>query len=456
MEGWKEPNEGLESSRKNMDRKRVHQRCEQHHEAHMTNDTTRIIAERACIGAMLLEDRAIDHLIRIGGALSWFKGENERKAASAILMRHESGKFASNAIAIASDTGLPGEWLDGCIDTLPTATHVEYYGDLLKGHADIDAITAMRNKIDAAIRRATPDTAAELKAEIESSLHDALVNEEGGHVTLKQAAHEWLDRITDRSETVMLDWPVDKVTHSVGRIDTELIWIIAQPSVGKTAFCCQWASRLAARGHMSTIFSLESGIHSLVRRFLMEQGDIQIALLKDEHPSEHELDKARKVADGLSDLIRVVDTPMTIDQLYAAARAEKRRGSRLVMIDNTRHIRVPSIHDRVQAMAHICSRVKDIRDDTRMPVVVLHHSNKDDDVSWSSDVRRDADMLVFLRNVDAQEIDRTDLPQPSVVDVAFDVEKHREGDKGFGVVMRYDKIRQRFTGKYDTQQPARA
>jgi len=403
--------------------------------------------EKVVIGSMLLESRAIDYLSTIGAKPTWFLGKNERKAATAMLMRYESGKVANNPIAIEQDTEIPGVWFDSCIDAVPSVAHIEYYADLLKGHSEIDSLSVMRSKIEAAIKRAKPEDAAILKSEIEAALHDAIMDTSGGIITLKQAAHEWIDKVTDRSKTTLLDWPIPKITKSIGRIDSELVWIIAQPSVGKTAFCCQWASRLAKAGHITTLFSLESSVHSLVARFLMEQGNINVSLLKDQHPSDEEIEKAKKAADKLSDLIRVIDKPMTIDQLYAMARAEKRRGSKLIMIDNTRHIRVPRISDRIQKMEHICTRVKQLRDDTRMPVVVLHHSNKDDDVSWSSDVRRDADILAFLRNVDDGSIDRTDGPPSLVADVSFDVEKHREGTKDVGVVMEYDKKAQRFTGK---------
>jgi len=99
---------------------------------------------------------------------------------------------------------------------------------------------------------------------------------------------------------------------------------------------------------------------------------------------------------------------------------------------------------RIDMMADMSVRLKQLRDDTGLPVVVCHHSNTSDDVSWSSDVRRDADMLIFLREDEANT--RPPSGKGDVGDwcINFDVEKNREGHKDVQIPLRFRKEYQRF------------
>jgi len=411
----------------------------------MNETPSRSEIERAVIGCLLFEERAIDMFSGIGGAALWFSGHKERRAASTIIGRYERGKIAADVMSCASESGIDMEWLEACVDAIPTVAHAEYYCTLLKGHAEIDEMLAMVRHIQIATSKASPETAGETRASIEATIHKTLCSESTSDMTLKQAAHEWINRVTDRTSKQMLDWPCRRITDNIGRIDGELIWIIAQPSVGKTAFVLQWLTRLADDGHITSMLSLESSIIDLVPRVLMERSGVKPSLLKDQHPQQSHIDHARQAADKLSDLVRIHDSGMTMDQVYAWGRAEKRKGSKLLIIDNTRHIRMPGYKSRVDAMADMSVRLKALRDDTRLPVVVLHHSNKEDDVSWSSDVRRDADMLIFLREDENNTVKPTHENPDGEWCVVFDVEKHREGRKDVAILLRFDKPNMRFT-----------
>ena len=399
--------------------------------------------EKMVIGCMLLEERAVDTFASQGGRVDWFLGAKERKAAQAIMMRYESGQHCSNALAISSDTKIDTEHFEHCIDLVTTVAHTGYYVEVLKGYADIDSLHNMADHIRNVIAKASPEKANEAKSSVEAELHRALVSETADHKTLKEAAHEWLDEMQDESRSVFMDWPVECITHHVGRIQREMIWIVAQPSVGKTAIILQWVACLASAGHMTSILSLESKLRDIMPRVLMQRG-IDVGKIRCDHPDESEIKHARQEADKLSDLVRIHDKPMTIDQIYAWGRAEKRKGSKLLIIDNTRHVRMGTYNSRIDMMADMSVRLKHLRDDTGLPVVVLHHSNSNDDVSWSSDVRRDADILIFLR----EDEDKTIRPNAENPDgtwcVRFDVEKHREGRKGLTMRLRFRKTQMWF------------
>ena len=407
--------------------------------------------ERAVIGCMLMDDRAIDAFIRVGGVPGplWFTDASCRLASVAIIERHASGLLAADPLEIMQDTGMPATWFDGVVDSVPTVAHFPHYCQTLANHVTLAKIGAFVDKARARIANAVPSDADAIKASIEGEAHRLLsaATRDGG--TLSQQAHAWIDKMTmPDSMTTLLDWPCRCVTDSMGRVEAELIWICAQPSNGKTAFCLQWCSELARNGISASMASLESRMESIVSRLIAQNVPMDTYPIRQRHATPGQIADARVAADSLRDCMRITDAPMTLDQVYAWGRAEKRHGSRLLIVDNTRHIRLPYGGDRVAAMAEISVRMKQLRDDTGLPVVVLHHSKVDDkgneDVSWSADVRRDADLLIFLK----EDSERTRYPQgvadPGLWCINFDVAKHREGRKNVRVSLRFVKEHQRF------------
>ena len=136
-----------------------------------------------------------------------------------------------------------------------------------------------------------------------------------------------------------------------------------------------------------------------------------------------------------------------MDQLLAWAKCEKKAGSKILAIDNMRHIRPGQKYaSPVEQFRDLSVRLKWIRDDTGLPLIVLHHLTDDLDVSWSRDIRRDADILLYLIENETYSIKPTQENQwteKSVID--FEVRKNREGLRGFKVLGEFDKKRQTFT-----------
>jgi replicative DNA helicase len=247
----------------------------------------------------------------------------------------------------------------------------------------------------------------------------------------------------------MLDWPVPSITRHMGRVDRELIWIVAQPSIGKTALVLQWLLHLAGQGHPVSMASLESAADMIGSRAIAITGPMDNYPIRQRRAMPETVARAFEAARRIPDCIRITDSRMTIDQVYAWGKAEARKGARLVVVDNTRHIHVRGNVDRVNEVAEISSRMKHLRDEAGVPVVVLHHSMIDaktgrEDVSWSKDIRKDADVVVFLKH----DPDNSTPPQhehdPGLWAVKWSVEKNRESRAGYEILMRFRKEWQRF------------
>jgi len=415
-----------------------------------TEHTDRIQAERALAGCMCMESAAIDAAIG-HGVESKSITDNEARAVIAAAMIRHAAALPVDVMTITADAALPWERIEAMIDAVPTATHAAYYAERIMAYAALDRFRVLGEWIARKASKAGPDDCAVVAAEIGAATDRAM---QAGRVmvsgTLATAALSWLDRMTAAEEhATMLDWPVRSITKHMGRVDREYIWIVAQPSIGKTAFVLQWLICLAKQGHTVSMASLESAADAIGSRAIAMIAPMDNYPIRQRRASPDTVTRAYDAARRIPDTIRITDSRMTVDQLYAWGKAEARRGSKLIVIDNTRHIHVRGNVDRVNEVAEISSRMKQLRDEARVPVVVLHHSMIDsktgrEEVSWSKDIRKDADVMCFLKH----DPENSQPPQherdPGLWAVKWCVEKSRESRAGYEILMRFRKEFQLF------------
>jgi len=407
-------------------------------------ETPRATTERSVIGCMLIDSKAIDTFISRGGERSWFVDGESRRVADCILNRYESGQVTWDMIATSEETGVPLDWFAGCTDLVPTIGHMGHYADALKGHVTLDKLRGMVQQATTIVRTASSGGAEGATAALESLFNLALAQGSATNPSLSQGGHTWLDKMTAHDEeTTLLDWPCRAITDAIGRINDEVIWVIALPSVGKTAFVVQWLQVLAQARHRTALASLESRLESIASRFISHTAPMNTEDIRQRKATPEQIATARQAADDLSDLIAVNDNSMTLDQVYAWGRSEARKGAKLLIVDNTRHVQVPGNDSRSDNMAAISARMAQLKKDTGLPVVVLHHSKLDQNgkegISWSADIEKDADMVLFLREIEDKCEDPSPTHRAGLWCIAADFAKNREGKKKVRVLMEYDK-----------------
>ena len=402
----------------------------------MTDDS-RSTTEQALIGCMLLSATAIDALIEAGGGYEWFLGAESRKVARCILTRYEEGKKADDWLIINEQGIVSSQWLSDCMELVPTVSEAGDYIRVIKGYVDKDALVALHGAIGGIVANCTPETVQEATAAIEAAVAASLRKGTTEAGTMREAGHSLIDRQTaPDAVTTLLDWPVRAITDMVGRISRDVIWICAQPSAGKTAFVLQMARLLAAQGRKIAIASMESDVESIAGRLIASSAPMSMTSIRQGRATDEEIAKARAAADTLSDNIMVTGGSMSIDVACSWGKAQVRAGAQMLIYDNARHVSVGNANGRVDEMAIMSSRFKQLRDQCEVPVLILHHSKIDDgteSVAWSSDVLKDCDLLVFLRPDD----EKKDM-------VRFNLKKNREGPSNLCELLRFDKDIQRF------------
>jgi replicative DNA helicase len=411
----------------------------------------RLRSEKILAGSMLLDARVIDSAVAHGTNPATMTDVPAAVIVRTCMERRAEGKHI-DLLTVAEQSGLEWEAVEDCMSLVVTAAEGAYYAERVRRYADLDHFRRLGSWITKLVETASPDDAPEIAAKVCSAADKAA--QQGRLMvagTLSDAAVKWLDRMTSPDETaVMLDWPLDLITAQMGRLDREVVWIIAQPSVGKTAFILQWLVRLAFDGHTVSLASLESSAESVASRAIAQIAPMNNYPIRQRKARPDEIKMAYEAAARIPDTIRISDGSMSLDQLYAWGKSEARKGSRIIVIDNTRHIRVPGREsDRINMIAEISGRMKQLRDDTGVPVVILHHSAVDkqtgvESASWSSDIRKDADVMIYLKR-DAEESREPQAPNDPGLDmVRFCVDKNREGRSGYNIPMRFRKEVQLF------------
>jgi replicative DNA helicase len=399
---------------------------------------------------MCLETGAIDAAISEGVEAAAITDPEARAVIAAAMTRYAAA-LPVDVLTIEADSGLPWERIEAMMDDVPTVAHAGHYAERVMAYASLDRFRILGEWIARKAAKASPDDHSRLAAEIAAATDRAM---QAGRIldagTLSAAALEWLDRMTAAEEkSVMLDWPVHSITRHMGRVDRELIWIVAQPSIGKTAMILQWLILLAGGGHTVSLASLESARDIIGSRAIANIGPLDNYPIRQRRAMPETVAAAYEAARRIPDGIRITDSRMTLDQVYAWGKAEARKGAVLLVVDNTRHIHVRGNVDRVNEVAEISSRMKQLRDEARVPVAVLHHSMIDaksgrEDVSWCKDIRKDADVMVFLKHDPENSLAPQHERDAGLWAVRWCVEKNRESRAGYEILLRFRKEWQRF------------
>jgi replicative DNA helicase len=232
-----------------------------------------------------------------------------------------------------------------------------------------------------------------------------------------------------------IPWPVQRIQNRYGNLSEEFIVLHALPSVGKTAFVIQWMVFLARRGIKTALASLESSVSSISPRFISHLGQVNSLTMKCagmSPSSEKKAQAAIEEATLLEKLMIIRDGNMNDGQLLAWCRIQKQQGAKMIFIDNLRHIdSVKTFETEIRKFMELSLSVKRIRDQIKIPVVLLHHSNESGDIGWSKDIRKDVDIEIAMERVNPPTDGQPD-------DIRLNFKKARDAGT-FSVEVEFDK-----------------
>lgn len=340
------------------------------------------------------------------------------------------------------------EYLSEIIDSVPSASNVEYYINIVKekmiGRKIIETATDIANDAYAS----------------EDSIYDVLENAEMKMLRIGNMrktsefqriqdvayrAQENLEKLAEQgSEITGLATgfsEFDKLT--AGLQPSQFIIIAARPAMGKTAFALNLATYAATHSNKSVaIFNLEMSAEQLANRILQSLGQIDGGKMRTGRLEHNDWKRLNEAISQLSDTnLFLDDTPgITIGEIRSKCRrlANSDKGLGLVVIDYLQLITGPSksAGNRQQEVSDISRNLKTMALELGIPVIALAQlsravEQREDkrpimsDLRESGSIEQDADIVSFLYRDDYYNKEARMDGNISISE--FIVAKHRNG-----------------------------
>lgn len=382
-------------------------------------------AEKAVLGSAFLSKTALQ---KICDELSpeHFYSEANAKIFEALQELNDEDKpiditIVTNKLSekkILSQVGNV-EYLSEIIDSVPSASNVEYYINIVKekmiGRKIIETATDIANDAYAS----------------EDSIYDVLETAEMKMLRIGNMrktsefqriqdvayrAQENLEKLAEQgSEITGLATgfsEFDKLT--AGLQPSQFIIIAARPAMGKTAFALNLATYAATHSNKSVaVFNLEMSAEQLANRILQSLGQIDGGKMRTGRLEHNDWKRLNEAISQLSDTnLFLDDTPgITIGEIRSKCRrlANSDKGLGLVVIDYLQLITGPSksAGNRQQEVSDISRNLKTMALELGIPVIALAQlsravEQREDkrpimsDLRESGSIEQDADIVSFL------------------------------------------------------------
>ena len=380
--------------------------------------------ERAVLGAMLIDNMAINRVTEVLGDETAFYHTPHRRVYAAIQKLSEQGEpvdqvTLSQALLRRGQLDEVGGpvFIAELAGDMATATNAEYHAQIVLEKAQrrrlIDAATQtiaesyeeaenVREVIDRAEQRVFQIAEGELGKGVQSL--SAAITE--AYVAIERA-HE---RPGELSGVTTGYTELDEIT--AGLQASDMIILASRPSMGKTALSLCMARNAAIKGTVPVLyFSLEMSTEQLAQRLLCAEARVSSHRLRTGRLSEEEWQRLSEWTSKLIDApLYIDDTPaISVMELRAKARrAKSEYDIGLIFVDYLQ-LMTPSENygSREQEIAYISRSLKTLAKELDVPLVACAQlsravENRTDkrpqlaDLRESGSLEQDADVVMFL------------------------------------------------------------
>ena len=382
-------------------------------------------AEMSVLGCAFLTSYALDKICEELDE-DMFISEPNKRIFSAIKSLHQNNipldsATVKNEIEKKGSINTIGgiEYLSEVIDSVITASNVDYYIDIVREKALRRKLIDVTNSITTFAYDEDSDT-NDLIDDAEKKIFSVTKARKAGEFKtigeVIRTTQEELERLAKNQNDITGVpsgyYDLDKLTS--GFHPNELIILAARPAMGKTAFGLNLAINAAVKTKKPVaIFNMEMSAEQLMMRMISAVGGIELSKLK---TGKLEHNDWKKVNEALSELgdtkIYFEDNSgLTISELRAKCRrlATQDDGLALVVIDYLQLLSGSSKYEgnRQQEVSEISRSLKTMAMELKVPVIALAQLSRSvelrenkrpimSDLRESGSIEQDADIVAFL------------------------------------------------------------
>ncbi len=425
-------------------------------------------AEASLLGALLIDSDAVVKIADNVAVLDFYDEKHQRiyEAVIQLYEKHSpidvltlTDQLKGNGVL---DMVGGAAYLTQLTNYVPTAAHVEQYGDIV-------AQKSLRRRLIKASQETLKmgfdesNSLQELIEQAEARLFEvSQTHVKQDVVSLETILSESFDRLDElhKDKGKIRGVPtgfrdLDNILAGLQRSD--LIILAARPSMGKTALALNLAHNISVKSKESVLlFSLEMSKEQLVDRMLAMESGVDAWALRTGNLSDSDFEKIGQAMGTLSEAqIYIDDTPsITVSDLRTKARREAhQRKLGLIIVDYLQLMsgggRYGNEFNRVQEISEISRGLKGIARELNVPVLALSQLSRSvesrspqipqlADLRESGSIEQDADVVAFIYREDYYN---ADTERKNLTDIF--IKKHRNGPTG-GVELYFEKEKQRF------------
>lgn len=348
-------------------------------------------------------------------------------------------------------------YLADLANKVPTASHVEHYGKIVKDSSTKRSIMKAASKlVDLSMDEGL--AAGELLDKAEEQVFSLTQSHlTKAFIPVKEALAASFDRLDELHKQTEGIRGVPSGFKDIDRLlagfqKSNLIILAARPGMGKTTLGLNIAQHIAVDLERPVgIFSLEMSKEEMVDRLLVAQADIDAWKLKTGNKlTDSDFTKISNAMGLLAEApLFIDDTPglSILEMRTKARRLQVEHGVELIVVDYLQLAHSRKLENRVQEISEVSQGLKNIARELRIPVLSLSQLSRAveqrgekrpqlADLRDSGSIEQDADVVMFLWREDPETLENMQL----------DVAKHRNGPLG-SIKLHFRGDRIRFYGK---------
>ncbi len=390
-------------------------------------------AERAVLGAILLDGSAINNAVEFIDERSFFR-DAHRRIFEKMRRLFEHGQ-AIDFITVKDELGRAGELEDvggpayvaSLVDGLPHGVNVGDYARIVKEKAVLRALIASANQILGSAYDAERD-AEEIVDDAERSIFaiaEGAVH--GGFVSMADLVNSnfaLIDQAVQRKQLVTgVPTGFEELDEMMAGLQrSDFIIVAARPSMGKTSLVLNMAQHVGTKADMTVgFFSLEMSKEQLFMRLLTSEASIDAHRLRTGFLGERDFPKITAAMERLHAAKIFIDDTASIGVLEMRAKARRLKaehGLDLLIVDYLQLMQGKGrFENRVLELASISRGMKALAKELNVPVVALSQLSRApearpgkrpqlSDLRESGALEQDADVVILIYREDFYE--RTD------------------------------------------------
>lgn len=381
-----------------------------------------IEAEKAVLGAMMLEREVISQIVTIIDEKAFYF-DTHRRLYSAIVKLYDK-ETPVDIVTLSNELksqklleSIGGEvFLAELLDSVVTTANVTYYAKIVRDMATLREMIKICNNIikEGYQQSAEVDELLDRAEQLVFSIKEKRIKKGVTHIKpVLMQTFELIEALSEKRKYITGVGSgfveLDKMT--AGFQPADLIIVAGRPSMGKTSFCLNVGEFLGINENAPIgIFSLEMTKEQLVMRMLCSQARVSSQKIRAGFLKKSDWPKLTRASGSLSEApIYIDDTPgIPILEIRAKARRLKSQYDiKLIVIDYLQLIAGPVSENRQQEISAISRSLKGLAKELNIPIIAVSQLSREvekreghrpvlADLRESGAIEQDADLVIFI------------------------------------------------------------